>query len=325
MKKLKNNNAMKKYIRFRRTIIVFVLCILLGITAIMSYHFFIKTYQPKSILQTAAVGNTKIAYTVHGKGEPLILLPGSGMTMQDWDPLLVEKLVTNHRVVILDYPGVGKSTGDLTSMNETELADTMTGFMDNLGIKKAAVLGWSAGSFIAQIIAEKYPDRVSKLILISTAPGGGQTIDTPKPISDTIQKNLGGNWESSYVPFMFADKNKANEYLQRIKTAEDNGTAPADSEASITSKTALENMFADQQQERQRYAGLKTILSPTLIIQGAKDMLIAPENAQRVAKLIPNAQLMILPDAGHAVLFEQADDVAESINNFLLPVPSDSR
>jgi pimeloyl-ACP methyl ester carboxylesterase len=173
------------------------------------------------------------------------------------------------------------------------------------------------GSFVAQGLTQKYPDRVDHLVLIATAPGGEAAIPAPKEIRDKVQKSLEGSWEKAYVPMMFLDAKDTEAYLKRVADAQKSGELPKSKGETLEAKIAHQSAFADEGKEEARYLELGNIESPTLLITGDKDELTSVKNAELVAERIPKSELVIMPDAGHAVMFEENDDVARLIRGFL--------
>lgn len=259
-------------------------------------------------VRTAYINGQTMHYYIRGHGEPLFLLPGFAMSLHDWDPMLIEELSKKNKLIMIDYPKNPSS--------EVELADDVVRLMNKLKISKANLLGWSMGSFFAQVVAENNPDRVDKLILVSTALGGDDIVQGE---ASSIQNDLGGTWETAYVPIMFSPEqnNAMATYLHRRDAAIKTGEAPQKNSPDINQRAKLENVFTNKQQEKSRTDGLKVIKAPTLIIVGEKDTLLVPENARRVANRISGSRLEIVPNAGHAVLFQNLPSVVKIIDNFL--------
>lgn len=259
-------------------------------------------------VKTAYINGQSIRYYIRGHGKPLLLLPGFAMTLEDWDPLLIEELSKKNKLIIMDYPKDPSS--------EEELAYDVIRLINKLKIYKVNLLGWSMGSFVAQVVAENNPDRVDKLILVSTALGGDDIVQGE---ASSIQNDLGGTWETAYVPIMFSPEqnNAMATYLHRRDAAIKTGEAPQKNSPDINQRAKLENVFTNKQQEKSRTDGLKVIKAPTLIIVGEKDTLLVPENARRVANRISGSRLEIVPNAGHAVLFQNLPSVVKIIDNFL--------
>src|SRR5919108_4686651 len=128
------------------------------------------------------VGDMDIAYKQLGNvsNYPIVLITGCCTTMDMWSPTLLNQLSTNRSVVIFDNRGAGESTAGTEEFSINQFANDTIGLLDALKIKKADILGSSMGSFIAQELALKNPDRVNNLILYASSCGGKEAI-LPSP------------------------------------------------------------------------------------------------------------------------------------------------
>jgi pimeloyl-ACP methyl ester carboxylesterase len=123
-------------------------------------------------IATIPVDGGRIAHHRRGTGRPLLVLNGLAATSADWDPSFIERLASANELILLDNRGVGASTDDGAPFDIDQLADDAARVIERLGFERASVLGWSLGGFIAQTFALQHPDRIDKLILLSTDPGG---------------------------------------------------------------------------------------------------------------------------------------------------------
>ena len=122
-------------------------------------------------MKKVRVGDIDIAYKIFGKGEPLLLIPGFSMTMDMWDPIGLEKLSSNHTIIISDIRGIGKTTAgsNKTPPSIQLFANDTAGLIDALGIRKPVdILGLSMGGFIAQELTFLHPDKVNRLKIYSS-------------------------------------------------------------------------------------------------------------------------------------------------------------
>ncbi len=136
------------------------------------------------------VGDIDIAYKVFGKGDPFLLISGSGLVMDAWEPSILKELSSNHTVIIFDNRGVGNTTIGTKPFSIQQFANDTVGLLDALKIQKADVLGFSMASFIAQEITLLHPEKVNRLILYGATCGGEENIpQTPqvvKILSDLV-------------------------------------------------------------------------------------------------------------------------------------------
>src|ERR671928_1002580 len=96
------------------------------------------------------VGDIDIAYKIFGKGDPILLINGYTHSMDNWDPTLLERLASNHTVIIFNNRGIGNTTSGENRFSIAQFANDTAGLLDVLEIKQADILGYSMGGFIAQ-------------------------------------------------------------------------------------------------------------------------------------------------------------------------------
>jgi pimeloyl-ACP methyl ester carboxylesterase len=130
-----------------------------------------------AVTKTVDVNGTSFVYRETGEknGTPIVLLHHLTAVLDDWDPRTVDSLAKKHRVIAFDNRGVGSSKG-ITPDTIDEMAADAVAFIRALGIKKTDLLGFSLGGFIAQVIAQRHPDLVRKMILAGTSAAGGEGI-----------------------------------------------------------------------------------------------------------------------------------------------------
>lgn len=121
---------------------------------------------------TIAADGAQIVCRTIGKGPPLVVLNGFGATGADWDPSFIDRLASSNELILLNNRGIGGSRDEGQPFDIAKLADDTARVIQTLGIERANVMGWSMGGFIAQALASSYADRIDKLVLLSTDPGG---------------------------------------------------------------------------------------------------------------------------------------------------------
>ena len=151
------------------------LALLLGLAALLAGCGHSSAQPFQADVRVTPVGKTRVAWYERGRGAPLVMLIGTGSTMAEWDPALLRLLARDRRLILLDYPGVGLS-GPWHGRSFDSLAGSVAGLMEAIGLPEADVLGWSMGGFVAQRLAVDHPQRVSRLVLAGTNPGGTRTV-----------------------------------------------------------------------------------------------------------------------------------------------------
>jgi pimeloyl-ACP methyl ester carboxylesterase len=264
-------------------------------------------------VRTAEVGGTEIAWYERGSGPPLMMLMGTGSTMAEWDPALLELLAERHRLILFDYPGVGLS-GPWQGRTFDDLAETTAGLMEEIGIEGAGVLGWSMGGFVAQRLAIEHPERVDSLILAGTNPGGtraalgtpeAQKIDSdPDPSDAQILQEL-------YPPDRQAEGRR---FLSRLESASQSGAIPDDFD--VPSRTVDLQVAAEDPwlRSNENYEELAEISVPTFVAAGWQDPVTPPPNARTIADRIPGARSRVFAGA-HAFLFQDRENFARAVDD----------
>jgi pimeloyl-ACP methyl ester carboxylesterase len=266
-------------------------------------------------VHVTAVGKTGVAWYERGQGPPLAMLIGTGSTMAEWDPALLRPLARDHRLVLFDYPGVGRS-GPWHGRGFDSLADATAGLMEAIDLPRADVLGWSMGGFVAQRLAIDHPARVSHLILAGTNPGGSRTVlGTPKAqaIDSEPDPSEADILRELYPPDRQAEGRR---FLRRLERASQSGEIPDDFHVSATTthrQVAAEDSWL---RSNRNYRELGTIAAPTLATTGARDPVVPPINLHRIAARIPGAELRVFPGA-HAFLFQARRPFTRTVNRFL--------
>jgi pimeloyl-ACP methyl ester carboxylesterase len=257
------------------------------------------------------VGDIDIAYKIFGKGDPILLINGYTHSMDNWDPILLERLASNHTVIIFNNRGIGNTTsGENRFFSIAQFANDTAGLLDVLEIKQADVLGFSMGGFIAQELALTHPDRVGKLIIYASICGGNESILPSQDVINTLSNGTGTAMEriERFLPLFFPEKwrNENPNYLERIpKTIETipNKTLDQHAEA-IFNWTGTCNK-------------LKNITQPTLVIVGTDDVLTPPANSLLITERIPGAWLVQIKGAGHGLMYQYPEQFNKVLQTFL--------
>jgi pimeloyl-ACP methyl ester carboxylesterase len=132
------------------------------------------------------VGDIDIAYKIFGRGNPILLISGSGNVMDVWPTHFLKELALNHTVIIFDNRGVGNTTAGTRPFSIDQFANDTVGMLDALDIQKTDVLGFSMASFIAQQLTLTHPERVSRLVLYGASCGGHEGIPQTQEVTMTI-------------------------------------------------------------------------------------------------------------------------------------------
>jgi 3-oxoadipate enol-lactonase len=257
-----------------------------------------------SAMPLIKAGNINLNYDTNGDGEPLLLIMGFGMPGAAWLPSL--SFFEGFKSIYFDNRGTGLSDKPEGIYTVEAMADDASNLMRALGIEKAKVFGVSMGGMIAQELTLRHPDQVSKVVLGCTM-AGGTTAKMAAP--EVVEKLLTG---SGIMP---TDPEKAfdillpvlipPEFIAEHPEVKQMLIAGAKMMPPTPAETAGRAMLGIQQFNA--YDRLGQIKCPVLIVHGDKDVLVPPENANLIKSKIPQAEMYMIPGAGHA--FQAADPV----------------
>jgi pimeloyl-ACP methyl ester carboxylesterase len=267
--------------------------------------------------QFAEAAGVDFAYRRFGRRAdlPLVLLQHFRGNLDNWDPALTDALAATREIILVDYPGVGSSTGR-PSHSIAETARQMIAFTDALGLEEIDLLGFSIGGFVAQEIALVRPDLVRYLVLAATGPKGAPGMHGWR--EDIAAAARGESNPENLLYIMFAHTNasqaKGMEFLGRFVQRSEGRDAPASDAARDAQYDAVVEWGIPDHAALQRLTGIR---SPTLVIQGDNDLMIPTKLSHLMAGLIPDAQIRIYPDSAHGFLFQYPVEVAADVNAFL--------
>jgi pimeloyl-ACP methyl ester carboxylesterase len=262
----------------------------------------------------------KYAYRRFGAktGTPLLLLQHFTGTLDNWDPRVTDGLADSHDVVLFENAGVGRSTGKVPS-NIAGMAEHASAFLDALGVKNTDILGFSLGGMVAQQIALDRPGSVRKLVLAGTAPRGGEDImhlDKPALSKHFQDPELKGYDILQKIFFAPTDSSQAagREFIDRLVQRRAD-REPQSGPDIIQAQMAA---FGDWEHDTgERFADLKRIQHPTLVVNGVEDVMIPIANSYRLAENMPNAVLLTYPDSGHGAIFQWHESFVKQVTAFL--------
>ncbi len=264
-----------------------------------------------------AANGIDYAFREAGEGSvPLVLLQHFRGNLDNWDPALIDALVSNRHVVAFDNTGVGGSTGTTPDTVEQMARDAIA-FLDAMGFGQADILGFSIGSFVAQEIALIRPGLVRRLILASSAPQGAADMHGWAP--DVI--GAIGTPETSpdkYLDVFFtrsaSSRHAGEQALQRMYVRTQDRDKATTWETRQAQYDAVCAWGIPNHSLLQR---LSAIDLPVFVANGDSDPMIRPHYSYLLAGLIPRARVKIYPDSAHGFLFQHHAEFASDVDEFL--------
>jgi 2-hydroxy-6-oxonona-2,4-dienedioate hydrolase len=265
-------------------------------------------------LEPAAKDATVFGYKLHyleaGRGEPIILLHGSGGEGARWMPT-IQGLAANFRVIAIDQIGFGQSDKPLTIYHTGVFAGFLSQFMKTIGVSKAAIIGQSMGAGVALYLAVHHPEMVERLVLVD---GGGYRSATETPTAAP-------NWHNRQIANA-GTLEESREYLEKLYY----------DHSFVTDKLVEQNLILrlrsaytaeSMQMANDRGLGgvtedeVRGIKSPTLLIWGMNDPLSSVANADKLNGAIKNSRKILFEKAGHYPFLEHADKFNQVVLEFL--------
>ena len=256
---------------------------------------------------TLSHGRTR--YLEAGSGYPTILLHGVGFTSggDNW-ALSMGQLATRFRVLAPDFVGWGLGDRLDWGYGHWYLADFVREFQDALGMERANFIGHSMGGWVASLLAYESPDRLNKLVLVSSAGTRTQTLPHiaafAPPTRESIRAQLPGRIN---VPGVNLDA-MADELAKRVEI-------PGAVEAYQRIMDAMNHPVMRQQYNTVRR--LPHIKAPTLVIWGRDDQTHPVEMGEITHRLIPGSKLLIFENCGHFVYTERPGEFIQAVLDFL--------
>jgi pimeloyl-ACP methyl ester carboxylesterase len=220
---------------------------------------------------------------IEGEGEPLLLINGLTRPLGSWKPFA--RALNGRRFVSFDAPGVGGSPNSLLPLSISQLASLCVGVLDELGLERVDVLGYSLGGAVAQEMAARHPTRVHRLILAATSCGIGSTL---------------AGWD-----------------MRDSAAVLTNGLVRANPLSTLWRVMALASWSSIP------YLG--TLGAPTLVVCGSQDQVAPIANSRALANRIPNAILTELSQGHDLQAPGAAEQLALVVEAFLTRDPQSTK
>jgi pimeloyl-ACP methyl ester carboxylesterase len=265
--------------------------------------------------QFVQVEDVRFAYRRFGQrgGLPLLFLNYFAANMDDWDPNVTNGFAAVREVVLFDNAGARSSTGETPSTVAAMTTDCAD-FCRAVDLKSFDVVGFSLGGMIAQQLAFEYPDMIRRMILLGTGPRGGEGMTFTElsldGLADPVDLLL-----SAFFTTSEASQAAGRAYIERLQLR------VADRDGPVSKKAAGAQLEAIRERgtipSTDSYAMLARIRQRTLIVHGSKDIVVMPINAFLQAQHLPDALLVIYPDASHGAQSQHAEIFLEHTRLFL--------
>jgi pimeloyl-ACP methyl ester carboxylesterase len=268
---------------------------------------------------TVKVKGHTIFYAVKGEGEPVILLHGFGAAMWVWERQ-IEALSRHYRVYALDLIGHGFSDRPKIPYTPKTYIQFLKDFMDEVGIKKATLIGNSMGGGLACAVAIFFPERVNTLILINSTPP-----DVLDKVRNESFRALVAIKDLPLLPYLVMGCRGRNsvkwllqESVSNIKLITPEIVDRQYQISRIKGTTwVLYSTFKNADDAKELKSHLSSIAHPTLLIWGEWDLIFPLPVAESLHQAIYRSELRVIENAGHMPMWEAPEEVNQAILAFL--------
>lgn len=256
-----------------------------------------------------------IAYEEAGSGDPVVLLAGTAVDHTVFRAgEQFNTFASAFRVIGMDYRGTGRSTRPTSGYTANDLAGDVVALLDALGLQRAALVGVSMGSLIAQRVAASNPSRVSGLALWNTWAHTDEYLRRQFEIWRYLYANADPVFVGQASLYWLLSREFLADQPQAVDQIAEDVFAGPDAASRQDSVRHIDVLLSHDNRER-----LAAIECPTLVVTGEHDRSIPPDYAPAVAERIADARLETLSGAGasHALFLERSSEVNEFTLAFL--------
>jgi 3-oxoadipate enol-lactonase len=252
--------------------------------------------------------SARIAWERLGTGPPVVLVHGLGYARWGWEPV-ASLLAERFQVVLLDNRGIGESDAPPGPYTVAQLAGDVARVLDEAGLARAHVVGTSLGGMVAQELALTAPERVERLVLVATTPGGPNAAPMPEVTARLLAEAPALEPEVALRRFVenALAPGAPEELVERILAHRIRTAQPR--EAWLAQAAAGAAFDA--------WDRLPALAAPTLVLQGSADVVVDPRNADLLVQRIPGARLERFPGCGHLLFWEEPARFVEVVGEFL--------
>jgi 3-oxoadipate enol-lactonase len=245
----------------------------------------------------------------HGDGEPLLLIQGLGQGSWAWRGQ-VTAFAERFRTIVFDTRGTGRSPVPYEPYGVAEIAEDAAAILDG---RRAHVVGFSMGGYVALTLALEHPELVRSLVLAGTGAGGPGRVSRPPHVRDAFRDAFGlppEEFGRATMPYTFSPgwPDAEPQRFEEILAARLEHPTP---EATIV--THVDACYAFYAEARE----VERIDARALVVHGDEDLIVPVENGRRLAARLPNATYVELPGKGHNVMLEDPDTFNRIVLDFL--------
>lgn len=233
-------------------------------------------------------GGASIHYSTYGAGPPVVLLHGGLGHSGNWGYQVPALVDAGYRVLLIDSRGHGRSTRDTKPYSYELMASDVLAVMDWLNLAKAALVGWSDGACTSMVLGIRTPHRVAGVFFFgcNMDPSGTKEVQPSPALDRCFSRHVKDYAELSATPDQFEDFLAA---VGKMMKTEPNYNA----------------------------VELAKIVVPVTVVQSEHDEFIKQEHAEYLARTIPGAEFLLLPDVSHFAPLQRPEHFNRAVQQFL--------
>jgi len=265
---------------------------------------------PTQFVETNGIS---FAYRRFGKEDsevlPLLFMQHFRGGMDHWDPAITDGFAMRGPVILFNNAGVASSSGETPNTIEA-MGEHAADFVNALGISQVDLLGFSIGGYVAQMFAIRHPTLVRRLILVGTGPRAGESSRDPNYLgyATSTDPSTGESSLEAFLHLFFSPSPRSQAagkaFWERRHLRKKDVDLPSSPQTMAAQLAAGKEW---QEVRGERFAELKSITQPALVVNGNNDVMIPTINSFTLQQHIPDAQLIIYPDSGHGSHFQYPD------------------
>jgi 3-oxoadipate enol-lactonase len=252
--------------------------------------------------------SVQIAWERRGRGFPVLLVQGLGYARWGWEPV-ADRLAERYEVILFDNRGIGESDAPLGAYSAYEMAEDTLRVLDEAGVERAHVVATSLGGMVAQELALAAPERVEKLVLVCTTPGGPNAAPMPEQTVRLMAK--APTLEPEVALRKFVENALAPDPPDGIVERILGHRLETNQPLSAWLSQAAAGMTFDA------WDRLPSLKIPTLVVHGTADVVVDPANAELLAERIPDSRVELFPGCGHLLFWEEPKRFVQVVEEFL--------